>query len=207
MKKTIFCILIISFIMSAVFLCSQAEVVNMIELKEKNLLNKDEVEVTINNVRVYPEIAENNNTLYIEADFLAECFDNYERTMKESALYGAELETDNGDVRQFLPVFLTFRALRVNYSYNVIYGRDILKIEAAEGYHESSDYTGENPDDNINISGEYSTYGGSPTIHYSTNPVYYTPPGYRDGSYFGDLSAPPEHYTETNKSFGPTFGF
>jgi len=198
-------ILVISFIMCITFFYGYAEIVDMIDLEEKNIIDNDEIEVTVNNMQVFPLLAEHNDTLYIESDFLSACFENYERKMKDTPMYGAILKDKSGNEKEFLPVFLAFKAFKIPYSYTVIYGKAIIDIEITDGFNEDPSYAGDNRGNTEKAVNDITT--AYPTVDYSPSPVYYTPPGYRDGSYFGDYGNPPVQYTDTTKSFGPTFGF
>lgn len=189
--KKIFCI--VMFLLLIIRFSLQAEIVKSISLDPDNILEENQMELTLDDVKMNAVVVKQDDTLYIDSDFFKNNFPDYEEAMKNNPIYGGTFTDKSGKEVLCLPAFLALKALEVRYTFSSLYGTVIIRIRTDKEFKVNPDYSYEStdsagntpvqPNDN-DFTGGYSviTYSQAVPPGYG----YYYPPGYQPGFYFGD---------------------
>ena len=119
---------------------TQAEIFKNIELDPDNILEKDNLELTLNDQNENAIVVQQNGTIYIDTSFFQKNFSNYDEVIKNNPLYGGTFKDASGKEVVCLPAFLSLEALKVRYTFSNLYGKVIIRIRTDNDFKVNPNY-------------------------------------------------------------------
>jgi hypothetical protein len=195
MKKTI--LILISIILLSVTNQSYGMDTKIIQLDPGNILTGNDIELTVDNTPVIATVVKQDDMLYIDSSFFTNLFNvSPDAISKNMNITGTLKDPGTSQFIICLPVLQALKIMGLRYTYNPIYGKEILRIRTDREFKVDTTYKPPETSSQGNIPNPQNTLNttistitpGYPNIVY-TAPAgygYYYPPGYQPGFYFGN---------------------